>query len=112
MGMENNCTTSAREEGRHLVFADVGLAPGDVHTAHTQNASKVALNAFIDFLFVLDAEVIVCTGSSFSASAARIKELQCHRIDVPGVDPAARGLGGLMVCARRHCAHLLKEKWT
>lgn len=73
MGTENNCGFSAAHDGRNVVFADIGPESGDVHTAYIRHAARVALNASLDKLFIMDVVVVVCSGSSFSGSVATIK---------------------------------------
>lgn len=58
---------------------DMGLTARDAHTKHSRNPLQTALGAFLDFIFLLDATVIVRTGSSFSRTASNIKGLECHR---------------------------------
>ena len=60
-------------------YVDMGLTSRDAHTKHSHDPLKTALGAFLDFIFLLDATVIVRTGSSFSRTACNIKALECHR---------------------------------
>lgn len=76
--MERDCSASAGDS-LEVTYADLGLEPGDVHTAFTDHPSDAALNAFLDFLSLVDAAFIVRTHSSFSGTAADIVGLNCRR---------------------------------
>lgn len=80
--MEKNCSATVSGE-REVSFADTGLEAGDVHTAHTKHPSEVALNAFLDFLSLVDAKYVVRTYSSFSGTATGMKGLSCRRLTKP-----------------------------
>lgn len=75
--MGRNCSTQG--SNREVVLIDTGLEPGDVHTALSNHPEEAALTAFLDYLFIMDATFIVRTGSSFSGTAASIKQLPCNR---------------------------------
>jgi len=75
--MARNCSQDAAEHNRLAGFVDLGVDPEDAHTKFSRNPNTV-INAFIDYLFLMDATVIVRTRSSFSGTVARIKGLDCH----------------------------------
>lgn len=77
--MAEDCTVEAAHHGIVMGHVDIGLNASDAHTAHSQNPLQSALGAFIDFLFLLDATVIVRTGSSFSGTVCHIKGLTCQK---------------------------------
>ena len=54
----------------------MGLGPEDAHTEFSRHP-LVAINAFLDYIFLLDAAVIVRTGSSFSGTIVEIKQFVC-----------------------------------
>lgn len=71
--MARDCATAAAEDDNVEVgFVDLGIAPDESHTAVSSNPDT-AVNAFIDFLYMMDAAVVVSTGSSFSMAIAEIK---------------------------------------
>lgn len=65
---------------RDVEYVDIGLAPGDTHTAYTENPSEVALNAFLDFFSLIDAKAVVRTGSSFSGTTCQMRGLQSRTL--------------------------------
>lgn len=83
--MERNCSKNSAAEF-NMAFVDLGLADEDVHTTFSTHP-EAALNAFIDFLFLMDATFIVRPGSSFSGTVCLIKGLRCQestRADLVG----------------------------
>jgi len=78
-GMARNCSAGAGDYGLKAGFVDLGIAPHESHTAFSKNPDTV-VNAFIDFLYMMDAAVIVSTGSSFSFAVSEIKGYQHHLI--------------------------------
>lgn len=96
--MQRNCTAFGAEHGDlQLVYTDVGLTPGDTHTMYSAHRDEAALSAFLDFLFLMDATVIVRTRSSFSGMVTAMKGLPCYPItDTPA--------NGIMVCVPRGCS--------
>ena len=76
--MAKDCTVEASEHDIVMGHVDMGLDARDAHTAHSQNL-QTALGAFLDFFFLLDATVIIRTGSSFSGTVTSIKGLKCQR---------------------------------
>lgn len=95
--MERNCTSWGAPYGIDLVFTDVGLAAGDTHTMYTGHPELVALASFLDFLYLMDAQVIIRTASSFSGTVARIKGMRCQLT----VDTLGRGM---QMCLPVGCA--------
>lgn len=83
--MASNCTKRAADDGVNASFVDLGLDSSDMHTGFSSNTDMAALNAFLDFLMLMDATVIVRTGSSFSGTACLIKGLHCELEVVKGV---------------------------
>lgn len=77
--MAKDCTVEAARHGIVMGHVDMGLNPSDAHTAHSANPLQTALGAFLDFFFLLDATVIVRTGSSFSGTVVNIKGMQCEK---------------------------------
>lgn len=77
--MARNCSAGAEDHGFKPGFVDLGIAPDESHTTFSKNPDTV-VNAFIDFLYLMDASVIVSTGSSFSFAVAEIKGYRYHLI--------------------------------
>lgn len=63
LDMERNCSKAIGDEREVNFFAALGLDLEDVHTAFAKDPAMVALNAFLDFLSLVDAKAIVHTGS-------------------------------------------------
>lgn len=78
-GMARNCSAGAEDHGFKAGFVDLGIAPDESHTTFSKNPDTI-VNAFIDFLYLMDASVIVSTGSSFSFAVAEIKGYRSHLI--------------------------------
>lgn len=76
--MSNECTVEAAAHGIMTGHIDLGLSTSDAHTWFTTNPSLTALNAFLDYLFLMDSAAIVRTSSSFSGTVTRIKGMQCQ----------------------------------
>lgn len=97
--MARNCSTSVSDQGVLPGFIDLGVAGEDAHTAFSSNPNVTAVNAFIDYLYLMDADIIVRSGSSFSGTVADIKGLKCREAlsakDVP--------VSGLFVCLPAIC---------
>lgn len=72
---------------------DMGLAKGDVHTETSQYRLQAAKNAFLDFVFLVHATVMIRTTSTFSGSASRIGGLRCTHLSGNHLS-----LSGLSVC--------------
>jgi len=79
--MTRNCSTHAGARDVSTGFVDLGIAPKDAHTAFSANPDT-PLNAFIDYLYLMDATVIIRTGSSFSGSVVDIKGYKARRARV------------------------------
>ena len=79
--MARDCATAAAEDDDNVEvgFVDLGIAPDESHTAVSSNPDT-AVNAFIDFLCMMDAAVVVSTGSSFSTAIAIIKGYRQQKI--------------------------------
>lgn len=86
--MTRNCSAAATREDVDTGFVDLGISSNDAHTAFSENPDT-PLNAFIDYLYLMDATVIVRTGSSFSGSVVDIKGYKAKRVDVAD-NPANR----------------------
>lgn len=87
----------AADDGVEASFVDLGLQASDMHTGHSSRANVAALNAFLDFLLLLDATVIVRTGSSFSGTVCVIKGLKCIRSTIAGFSTA------INICLPTNC---------
>ncbi|CAM9182432.1 unnamed protein product [Ectocarpus sp. 8 AP-2014] len=99
MSMARNC--SAEAAGRDMLpgLVDVGVPVGDAHTTFSAHPQIAALKAFVDFLFLLDAEVVVRTASSFSGTAVQMKGMNCFEAKVSVEMP----ISGLYVCVPAGC---------
>ncbi|CAM9252258.1 unnamed protein product [Scytosiphon promiscuus] len=75
--MAHNCSIDARSRDIEAGFVDLGLSAKDSHTRFSTNPNT-AVNAFIDFLFLMDSDFIVRTASSFSGTVAMIRGLDCQ----------------------------------
>lgn len=86
--MARNCSIGVGEQGVLSGFVDLGVAAEDAHTEFSQNPTTTAVNAFVDYLYLLDADIVVRSGSSFSGTAVFMKGMRCHdavsRGDLPG----------------------------
>eukprot|EP00752_Nemacystus_decipiens_P012206 g10821.t1 len=82
--MARNCSIDVTEWGGLPGFVDLGIAAEDSHTQFSKNPNTTAINAFIDYLYLMDADVIVRTGSSFSGTVANVKGMKCHHMFVGG----------------------------
>ena len=78
--MARNCSRDIAEQGAFPGFVDLGVTGEDSHTAFSKNPNTTAINAFIDYLYLLDADIIVRTASSFSGTVARIRVMKCVRV--------------------------------
>jgi len=77
--MARNCSKDIAERGAFPGFVDLGVAEEDSHTEFSKNPITTAINAFIDFLYLLDADIIVRTSSTFSGNVATISGKKCVR---------------------------------
>lgn len=97
--MVRNCSVGAAEHSLLTGSVDLGVSESDAHTEFSKDPETAALNAFIDFLSLMDASILVRTGSSFSGMIVAIKGLKCHGA-LPGVDLPVRDL---FVCLPTAC---------
>ena len=74
--MARNCSAAAESQDIEAGIVDMGIDASDAHTAFSKNPDT-AVNAFIDFLYLLDAKAIVTSGSSVSTAVATIKGYDC-----------------------------------
>ena len=79
-------------DGFHGSQIDLGMADGDTHTEFSSHPDA-SLNVFLDYVMLMDATVIVRTGSSFSGTVASIRGLPCKRVPDNVLTPR-----GLSVC--------------
>ena len=97
--MARNCSKDIAEQGAFPGFVDLGVAGEDSHTAFSKNPNTTAINAFIDFLYLLDADIIVRNRSSFSGSVAKISGMKCVRFVSGDNQPDT----GIFVCLPALC---------
>jgi len=79
-------------------YVDLGIAETDAHTSFSKDPATTASNAFLDFLFLMDAFIIVRTSSSFSGTVATIKGLECTN-----AKSQVKGIPNLSICFEKHC---------
>lgn len=77
--MARNCSANARARDMETGYVDLGIDARDSHTAFSKNP-ETTVNAFIDFLHLMDASVVVRTSSSFSGAVTDIKGYACTRL--------------------------------
>ncbi|CAN0267678.1 unnamed protein product, partial [Hapterophycus canaliculatus] len=70
--MSRNCTSAAANSMVRAGTVDLGIADSDAHTTFSKDPKLSAVSAFIDYLFLMDAAMIVRTKSSFSGTVAKI----------------------------------------
>lgn len=75
--MARNCSAEAVQRDMQAGYVDFGVTEGNAHTSFSLDPKKTARSAFVDFLLLVDAEVVVRTSSSFSGMAADMKGLVC-----------------------------------
>lgn len=90
--MARNCSAEAVERNIQAGYVDLGITEGNAHTSFSSDPKTTARNAFVDFLLLLDAEVVVRTGSSFSGMAVAMRGLVCSRASVE------TPVSGVLVC--------------
>lgn len=79
-------------DGFHGVQIDLG---GDTHTEFTDDPNA-SMSAFLDLMSLIDATVIVRTGSSFSGMVVTMKGMSCRVVHGTVLTPRR-----LAVCAPR-----------
>ncbi|CAM9863238.1 unnamed protein product [Scytosiphon promiscuus] len=79
--MARNCSIFAGDHDVEAGFVDLGIDARDSHTAFSKNPNTT-VNAFIDFLQLMDASVVICTGSSFSGAIMHMKGYRCVELDL------------------------------
>lgn len=87
--MARSCIESLTENNIHGRLVDMGLGPEDSHTKFSQHPNAT-MKAFLDYVFLMDATVIVGSGSSFSGTVAIIKGLKC--LPTPNIELPQRTL--------------------
>lgn len=96
--LARNCSAGVSDQGVLPGFIDLGVAGKDAHTFFSPNPNT-SVNAFIDYLYLMDADIIVRTRSSFSGTIVKIKGMSCHWAlsgeDVP--------VSGVFVCLPAIC---------
>ena len=97
-GMTRNCSTSVVQQGTRAGFVDLGIAESDSHTEFSKDPTTTAMNAFIDYMSLMDASIIVRTGSSFSGTVAGLKGMECQ-----DAQSYASGCPSLKICTPRGC---------
>lgn len=75
------------------VQVDMGLTADEAHTSHNKTGnSDSAINAFLDYMFMMNAKAIIRTGSSFSGTVVNIRRMGCFRTGSPDNVLLERGL--------------------
>lgn len=97
--MTRNCSAVAGDEDVKAGFVDLGVAANESHTMFSTNPDA-AVNAFIDFLYMMDAAVVVSTGSSFSSAVAEIKGHRSHQV---GARDSIKIVNSMFIFAPRQC---------
>lgn len=97
--MARSCSAAAEHQDVKAGFVDLGIAPNESHTMFSTNPDT-AVNAFIDFLYLMDASTIVSTGSSFSAAVAEIKGYKCVSMSAGDATDIVKSM---RMCVPRHC---------
>ena len=90
--MARNCSAEAVERDMQAGFVDFGIADGDAHTSFSLGPMRTARSAFVDFLLLVDAEVVVRTSSSFSGMAVALNGLVCSEARVSVETPVSKVL--------------------
>jgi len=78
--MAHNCSVEAELQQVETGFVDLGIGPSSAHTAFSKNPDTF-VNAFVDFLYLMDATVLIRTSSSFSGSVTDIKGYHCSAVN-------------------------------
>ncbi|CAM9133912.1 unnamed protein product [Scytosiphon promiscuus] len=79
--MARNCSTMAGSYNIEARFVDLGIDARDSHTAFSKNPNT-AINAFIDFMWLMDASVVIRSSSSFSTAVTEMKRYHCTNLDI------------------------------
>ena len=70
---------------------DMGLSADEAHTSFNGNRDS-AINAFLDYMFMMDAKALIRTGSSFSGTVVHIRGLVCQKMTSTDNQLSERGL--------------------
>ncbi|CAM9873547.1 unnamed protein product [Ectocarpus sp. 12 AP-2014] len=97
--MASNCTALAAQHTIRAGYIDLGVSDNDAHTAFSKDPGTTALNAFIDYLYLMDASVIVQTGSSFPSTVASMKGSKCRVLPLNQPMPMKR----MVICSSADC---------
>lgn len=95
--MARNCSAEAVQRGVQAAYVDLGVTENNAHTTFSSDPKRAAQNAFLDFLLLLDAAVVVRTASSFSGMAVAMKGLVCSVASMPAETP----VDNVYVCVPR-----------
>lgn len=87
--LAHQCIVDMADDGIHGGQIDMGMADGDTHTTFSSHPDA-GINAFLDFMALMDATAIVRTWSSFSGTIVTMRGLKCD--EVPDTDLSWRGL--------------------
>lgn len=96
--MARNCSAEAELRNMRAGFVDLGVSARDAHTSFSTNPNKTAHDAFVDFFMLLDAAVVIRTGSSFSGMAVDLNGFVCSTAGVSAELPVS----GMLICGPPH----------
>lgn len=71
-----SCIKDLAESGVTGRQVDMGLGPEEAHIEFSLNPNAT-INAFLDYMFLLDATAIIYSGSSFSGTITMMRGLTC-----------------------------------
>ncbi|CAM9748754.1 unnamed protein product [Ascophyllum nodosum] len=74
----SSCIADLAEHGIKGVQVDMGLTADEAHTSHNGTNLESTINAFLDYMFLMDAKAIIRTGSSFSGTVTSNRGLTCR----------------------------------
>ena len=77
--MARDCIADMAADGFHGSQIDLGMGNGDTHTDYSSNP-EASMNGFLDYMALMDAAVIVRTGSSFSGTVVAMRGLPCRHV--------------------------------
>lgn len=97
--MAHNCTIAAAASGVVAGYVNMGMHEGDGHTQFSHNPNTSA-NAFVDFLYLMDASSVIRPQSSFSGTAVNMKGAACKESEGPASQLVAQTL---IFCQPRTC---------